>query len=163
MGRRAFTLIEVIVAVAVLAVALLALYALMLSSMRAQVGSQETELAVQAARRRLEELRNLPLEAVLATGPRSTFAVTCDGRTLLAPEDAGREDAGLVELCLPSVLAELGEDLDLNGDGDTEDVPDAGFTVLAVKVMIEWRSGPPSDPPRSFVLRSVLVPRTEER
>lgn len=169
--RRAFTLIEAIVAMAVLTTAVMAIYGLMLTSMRAQAESRETELAVQAAGRRLEELRDLPVATIVTSlGARSTFVVLDEGgRPLRAAATApGAPDrAGTVELCresgapgdLPSVLDELGLDLDLDADGDLDDLPGASFRTLVVKITIAWQPPQPGDPARSVVIRSVIVDR----
>jgi hypothetical protein len=157
---------------AMLAMALLGLFALIVGSMRTQAASAESELAEAAARRRLEELRNIPLDALLTTvGTRSAFAVGDGARRLIPPPGApGWPDrAGVVELCresrapgdLPSVLTELGLDLDLDGDGDTDDGPEGGFDVYPVKLSVVWQTGPGA-PPRTYVLRSVLTARRED-
>lgn len=171
MTRHAFTLIEAIVAMAVLTTAVMAIYGLMLTSMRAQSESRETELAVQAAGRRLEELRDLPLATIVTSlGARSTFSVLDEGgRPLRAAATApGAPDrAGTVELCresdasgdLPSVRDELGLDLDLDLDGDLDDLPSASFRTLVVKITIAWQPPHPGDPPRTVVIRSVLTDR----
>src|SRR5262245_21198072 len=135
--RAGLSALEVLVALGILAVGLLGFFGLLVSSLQTQSTSHETELAVQAARAKLEEVRSLPLRSVIAVdGARTAFPVS----GLVQP--AG----GLVELCrernasgdLPSVVAELGQDLDLNGDGDKDDAPADDFLVVPVKVTVTW-------------------------
>jgi prepilin-type N-terminal cleavage/methylation domain-containing protein len=66
---QGFTLIEVMIALAVLAAGLLALATMQIVSIRSNAFSSEMTSASMVALRELEELRNMDYDAVTASGP----------------------------------------------------------------------------------------------
>ncbi len=65
---QGFTLIEVMIAVVILAVGLLALMAMQIVSIKANAFSSEMTYSTMLAQRQLETLKNLPFTDVLLTG-----------------------------------------------------------------------------------------------
>ncbi len=169
-GRRhrtaGVTIVELVVAIGVLAVALLALLSVISSAGQLQQTTREKALAYNAARRKIEEMRNRPLDQIYrafngttaddipgVSCPGSTFAVdglNADGLgpvgTIVFPENS----SGLLDERIADPT--LGMPKDLNGDGDAGEVQDAAaaaphkaltndnYTILPVKVVIRWRS-----------------------
>lgn len=150
-GRRAgFTLIEVMLAMAIVAFALLGLVSLITSSSRVQDESSSRTRAYNAVRKVIEEMRGLPLADVYPTYRSGgtigdTFAVDeipknpagvngAQGR-ILFPEAGG----GLTESPADAILAaELGMPKDLNRDGDVVDTGLSTYAILPVKIVVEW-------------------------
>ena len=161
-GRRGFTFVELMIGMAVLLVALLIFSSSVSGVAKQRTVNRETNLAVSAARNRLETLRSEDFAQVYAlynadpaddpggagTAPGNRFTVEglddapdaggFDGEVLFpAVEDpvAGwqlREDVDLPELGLPR---------DLSGDSvvDDQDHADAYF-ILPVQIRVRWQS-----------------------
>lgn len=150
-------LIDVLIAMTILTVAIMSLLSLVGSSLRLASVNRESTLAVQAARRVMEELSAAPFEEVFAmynaatdddpaglgTAPGSAFAV--EGLPP-RPDDVD----GLVgEVWMPMVGAALREDvvddalgtpMDLDKDGVMDGLDHAAnFRVLPVLVRLRWR------------------------
>jgi len=165
------TLVEMTVALALVAIGSTAVLLSMVYSLRLDATNRETTAASRSARRMLEQMRAEPLQDVLvlfnadedddpggaATAPGDTFAVSLlekavngmglDGSIVLPLDDDGilRESADIPELGFPR---------DLNGDG----VIDAGdrsgdLIALPVLVRVTW-DGMHGD--RSLSYRTVL-------
>ena len=171
-ARRAaaHSLVEVLVALGLVALSVGSVYGVIFSGMRGHSGTQEHAIVVQAAATQMEEIRNLPLDALLtALSERSFFVVAGDlGRPLRPPASSPFPEAGMVEFCresgapgdLPSVKNEFGLDLDLNGDGDLLDTPGEGFVIYPIKITICWRSADGDTHERVF--RTMLTKRAED-
>lgn len=177
-GRRSgFTLIEVIVASAVLVIGSLGLSAAITSSARLMELNRERGLAHEAARAELESLENSTFTQVFArfnaTKADDPAGVTSPGRGFaVAGLNAVRGDPdGLPgEIIFPTV-GDLGVQLtesyadsrfrmpgDLNGDGLASAGAMAGsYSVLPVRVRVRWR-GPTGN--STLELDTVLMDRT---
>ncbi len=146
-GEQGFTLIEIMIASAILATGLMALAASVLYAQRLNIVASETHQAVQAARSLVENMRgqdfrNLyirfnedPLDDPngMDTAPGNTFAI--DGLAGL-----GGLDAGVITLDLDETALET----DLNGDGDEIDTiensdVESTYQLLPITVNITWR------------------------
>ena len=174
-----FTLVEIIVAVLILAIAIGGISSSMLSSMALNRVNSETALAQQAARGALEEITGVAFEdvwavynddpaddgglSVPARGP--DFAVagldpqTADGDLMCGRIEFPAVTVGLgQELREDVVDAGLGMPRDLDLDGFWPEAvniaPD--YAVLPVRVLIEWR-GVSGD--RSVELETMLCER----
>lgn len=157
--RRGFTLLEVMISAAILAVAISGICGSMLSALALDRVNRETTLARSAARRLLEEARGVPFAEIFATYNASTaddvgltnparganFAVDgLDPATDDADGICGRvmfptiAVGALEELREDSTDAALGMPRDLNGDGP--DVVDhAGdYNLLPIRARVEW-------------------------
>lgn len=167
----AFTLVEVCVAGAVLAIALSALVGSMVTSMSLHRVNHETALAQQGARRALEELQAVPFREVFAaydaySGDDAGLSVVARGAAFaVAGLSAPPGDAdglcgevlfpvtlvgGVPELREDVVDAELGLPRDLNGDGLVDALDhSADYVLLPVRVRVAWR-GVTGDPAVDF-------------
>lgn len=155
-NRRAFTLVEVTIVVAILSVAVGLFAQTMLASAQMDPVSEETRLAAEGARVKLEDMRALPFDELFrsfnddpaddpggpGTAPGAWFAV----EGLKAPPGA----AGVGHVVFPSSGGALDERLvddalgmphDLNGDGviDGND-HSADAIILPVRIQLEWAS-----------------------
>jgi len=178
-GRAGFSLVEVLIAAVILAVAITGISGSILSAMALNRVNRDTALAQQAARRAMEELSGVPFAEVFACynanagddlgltvparGP--NFAVAgldvqdgdadgfC-GRVLFPTTTV----AGWEQLREDVADAGLGMPRDLNGDGNPPDGLDHAndYVLLPVRVRVEWRgvSGP-----RQIELESMLSAR----
>lgn len=171
-----FSLVEVLVAAVVLAVAITGISGSILSSMALNRVNRDTAIAQQAARQVLEQIHGVPFDDVFEMynnqadmagelGP--NFAVPglevqvgdpdgfCGLVTLPAVDIGG----GVEELRENFVDAALGMPRDLNGDGVVDAVNHANdpeMLLLPVRVSVQWRgvSGP-----RQIVLETMLSSR----
>ena len=158
--RGGFSLVEVVVAAAVMAVAMLGLSRSMVSSVRVTAGNRETSLALEAAQEAVERLQAAAFADVFAlynadpkddpdgeVGPGASFAV--EG---LSPQDDDADGAvgefvfptasnGSGELRENAVNIALGMPRDLDGDGKIDMEDHAGdYQVLPVLVRVAWRT-----------------------
>ncbi len=67
--QKGFTLLEMLVAGAILAIGLLGIAAMMISSMQANNQARRTSIATNLAQQRIEEMRNIPFENLYKTDP----------------------------------------------------------------------------------------------
>ncbi|MFM7282406.1 MAG: prepilin-type N-terminal cleavage/methylation domain-containing protein, partial [Planctomycetia bacterium] len=106
--RQGFTLIELTVVMAILTVAVLFFTQVMLASRRLDPVAEESRLAAEAARTRLEEMRALPFEQIFCVyrsgQPNARFDVAG-----LSPAP-GQESVGRIEL--PELAGALREDIE---------------------------------------------------
>ena len=166
-----FTLVEVLIAGAFIAVAACGMAALLAGSMSMTAVNKETAQARTAARRMLEELQNVPSGDVFstfntittddplgqATAPGSIFTIQMKPAaiqvsnmtgTIIFPENLGqlREDVKDPALGMPR---------DLNGDGVIDSENHAkDYLVLPVRIRVEWRG---MTGERSYDLHTVLL------
>jgi prepilin-type N-terminal cleavage/methylation domain-containing protein len=137
-GEKGFTLVEVMIAAAVIAVGLLGVVSSIASSLQLIVNSRETQSALAGARRKVEEIRDAGLSATTFSSVRSydgsRFAVS--GLTL----PTGVTACGLVTFLSEQAAATaLGlASVDLNGNGSTADAVDDSFNAYAIRVSVSW-------------------------
>jgi type II secretory pathway pseudopilin PulG len=154
--RAGMTLMEIVIAMGVLAIALLGLVAGIMTAQRTNEASRELTIAMNAAREKEEEMRSRTFAEIYAlynsnpaddpggpgTAPGSTFAVqglvpvagaTACGQ-IVFPEGPGGFLAEAV------VDAKLGMPRDLNGDGDIDaDDRSSDYGMLPMRIAIRWR------------------------
>lgn len=154
--RGGMGLLDLMIALTILTVAVMSLLGLVGASLQLETVNRENTLAIQAARRAIEELRAIPFEDVYSScnrdpsddpgaegsGRGANFAV--DGL-----EPARNDDDGLVgEILMPVYANQLREDLvdaglgtpmdlDLDGVIDIDDHAD-DYRVLPVTVRLRW-------------------------
>lgn len=157
--RRAIqglTLVEIIIAVAIFAVAGLGFMGMMMMSSRENVSTRQRIVALQGARAKVEEMLSVPFDEIFArynadvvddpadvVSPGPNFAV--DG---LEPR-AGDADGLAGQVVFPMIGAALREDVDdaqlemprdLNNDGAVDALDHSGdYRVLPVIIRVEWR------------------------
>lgn len=119
-SRLGFSLIELLIAAAVLVIAILGLMATMTYSTRADVVSQETIVAMHSARAKLEEIQaGTSVATIQATYNNNNFAVP----GLVARANDADRMPGRVVITASTVAPTA---------------PSAAQTVLDVRVIIEW-------------------------
>lgn len=149
------TLLEVMIALVVLALSTVTALGLMVGSMRLDSTNRDTSRAVAAARSVVETMHGQDFREIFAlyndnpeddppgaVAPGSTFAVgglTAEANAVgtvrfpIAPNGELREDLDMPELGLP---------MDLNGDGVIDDEDHSqDYTVLPVIVELRWVGG----------------------
>ena len=151
MARRTagLSLVELMIALVVIAIALLAIFSLVVSSSQVQQETREKALAYNAARLKIEEMRSKTFSSIWSiykaggsTG--NTFAV--DGLQPIAGDAA----VGFIffpernNLLSETVAdSELGMPKDLNRDGDAldDDVTNGAtiYKILPVRIRIRWQ------------------------
>ena len=155
-GTGGFALIELVVAIAILAVAFAGISTSLASSMSLRRSNQETARAVRAALGVAEVLRDETFDEVFArfnadpdddpdgigTAPGQNFAVPG-----LAAQD-GDADGFVGRIVFPGDGLTLREDVasrdhgmprDLNGDGDALDAVEADYQVLPLTIVVAWQ------------------------
>lgn len=151
--RRGVTLLELIIAMAVLAIALLALVSSITSSAKVQQNTRDKTLAYNAAREVIEQMRAYPIDEIWrrynsATGdnvgtgsnPGNTFTVArlnappsgVPVGQVFFPEKGGALNETYVD---PSMG--MPKDLNRNGDALDTNVNDT-YRILPVKVVVTW-------------------------
>lgn len=134
-GRAAFSLIELMVSLALLSIALLAFGGAISTSNTQRQLSEERRVAEQALSTYLEELRAMTIAQVLAQPASTTPTIPGLGsvtRTLTVYRDEpGPGGAEALALAFP---------VDINGDGDTTDlaVPAGDVLVLPTRLSLTW-------------------------
>lgn len=159
-ARLGFTLLEVMISAAILAIAISGICGSMLSALALDRVNRETTLARSAARRAIEEARGVPFAEIFANYNASTaddagltiaargpsFAVVgldpavddadgiC-GRVVFPTIDVG----GAAQLREDALDARLGVPRDLNGDGAIDALDHAGdYILLPIRARVEW-------------------------
>lgn len=158
MKRRAgMSLVEIMIALAVISLTLLAMLSLITSSGKMQDDATGRTMAYNAARQKIEDMRAEVFAEVYArfnsitsdnptsgTSPGDTFTVAGlaagpnnapQGLITFPESTAGK----LTEAPSDPVLAEqLGMPKDLNRDGDTTDTSVVEYSILPVKIEVRW-------------------------
>jgi type II secretory pathway pseudopilin PulG len=139
------TVVELVIALGVLAVALLALVSVISSASALQKSSREKSLAYNAARLKIEEMRSRPFANIYSLYKSGTSGNTfsVDG---LVPINSTTpvglitfpEQSGALYENFPDPT--LGMPKDLNGNGTNTDVLTADYTILPVRITIRWMS-----------------------
>lgn len=169
---RGVTLLEILIAMAVLLVALLGLIGAIVSAQSAGQSTRELTVAMNEAREKVEEMRSQPFDEIFrrynsSTGddlagsnPGATFTVS--GLNALAGTPAGQivfpgdVPATPGQLLENVVDAPLGMPHDLNGDGDATDNAATGYRMLPVRIQIRWQG---INGPGRFDLNTVIYER----
>jgi prepilin-type N-terminal cleavage/methylation domain-containing protein len=145
-GQRGFTLIEVMIAAAVIAVGVLGSISAMSSTLQLATNSRESQIAIAGARQELEIIRDYAANCtttaqftlVYSLYNNQTFSV----RGLAVP--SGMSQCGSVAFLTETQTgAALGYPggLDLNGNGTTNDSPSAvTFNAYGVTATVAWTS-----------------------
>jgi type II secretory pathway pseudopilin PulG len=148
-GEAGFSLIQVLVAAALLALAALSLSATQISSMSLSRLNRETAIARQVARQILEEIQDVPAEEAYArfnSDPSDDpgGAGTAVGPSVLIATEAG-DMFGIVSFPGGDELREdvvddaLGMPMDLNADGTIDDGNHAtDYRLLPVRIRVQW-------------------------
>ncbi len=156
-GRRAFTLVEVVVAVVLLTISVGSVAMTMTSTRSLSRSNDERTLALDAVQDVIEEIRatapgevfarfnSTPLDDLSAFDPGSDFTVRG-----LTPQRSD-PDGFVGEVLFPGDGVELREDVDdpelgmrrdLNGDGQIDGLDHSlDYTVLPVRVRARWSGG----------------------
>jgi prepilin-type N-terminal cleavage/methylation domain-containing protein len=174
-----FTLVELIVAVVVLAIAIGGISSSMVSSMALNRVNGETAIAQQAARGALEALGGVPFDEIWAVynadpADDGGLSLAARGPNFAVP-GLDPQDADIDGMCgrieFPAVWVGVGQELredvvdaglgvprDLDGDGAWPEAVNVapGYVLLPVRVWVEWR-GVSGD--RSVQLETMLCPR----
>lgn len=142
-GEAGITVVELVIALGVLAVALLALVSVISSAGALQQATREKSIAYNAARLKIEEMRAHAFSDIFnyykAGTSANTFSVegltpvnsSTPVGTITFPEQSGALNENYPD-------STLGMPKDLNGDGDTADTLTEGYTILPVRVTIRW-------------------------
>ena len=151
-----FTILEVMVAAAILALGLMGLLSAISSGLKLEENSRETQLALATARSKFDEMK-----ADYASGD-ANFYTTYANQALYMFDDKnsnGVYDAGeesypfqsgktvhghvtfLGEHDAAAVWGQPNNSIDLNGDGNTNDSPpgNPNFKTWVVKIDLSWR------------------------
>lgn len=148
MRRSGFTLVELMIVMAIIVVAILGFVFGLGVSVQEVSASKQSYMALNAARSKIEELKGERFRGLYADyGPGTTsetFAVTFEeeGKTFLlepaAGGNAGRITFYTDETAIPASF-QWETQYDLNGDGDLADVDVAAdYKILPVMVSISW-------------------------
>ncbi|HLX62365.1 MAG TPA: prepilin-type N-terminal cleavage/methylation domain-containing protein [Planctomycetota bacterium] len=145
--RRGMTILEVLVAMAVLAVGLMAVISAIMSTSELSLANQEELLAVNVVRQKLAEIKDTPFISIFSQYGPGTPNATVDVSSL----QAGTLQNGVLNIVFPVnaagrldetvVDAELGMPQDLNGNGVSTDTDvSSTYTVLPVRIHVQWTS-----------------------
>jgi prepilin-type N-terminal cleavage/methylation domain-containing protein len=153
--RAGFTVIEVVMAMAMIAIALLALMSEILSSMTLIEANRQDSLAVNAARDKVAEMSAKPFDKVFASFKSHTFPVPGlqapgggnPGRVLF-PMSGGNLCETVVD---PAML--MPRDLNLDGDATDTNVS-TGYELLPTKIQVTWQT---VQGPRTLELNVILT------
>lgn len=154
-GTRGVTLLELVIAVGVVTLALLALMSSVTSASGLQETARERSIAYNAARQEIELMRNTAFSQIYSTYKSgtslNTFTVTGlnaipgtpVGQVFFPADSNGalREDFYTVNASLATTLGMAAPGKDLNRDGAIDSKDHSGdYKILPVMVQIEWQS-----------------------
>lgn len=173
-----FSLIEVVIALAVVAFAGMALMDAMFGTQKLISASKENTYAMNAAREKLEEVRRYTFADIFAyynnnaaddpggagTAPGNSFTVSglyvqsgdTDGMAgrIIFPQSG----TNLIETYVDTSMGMPSTGKDMNGDGVINSASrNSDYIVLPVKISIEWRSGDGVN--RTYSLNTFITPR----
>lgn len=144
-----FTLLELMIAMSIVAIAMLALMSTLFQTSRLQATIREQTLAYNGARLKIEELRNIPFSTIYNLYKQgttlNTFTVsglnvasgTSVGQISFPEDSSGSGSTNLREYVVDSAL---GMPRDLNGDGIIDTLSHSNdYILLPVKVVITWK------------------------
>ena len=155
--RRGVTIIELIIAVAVLGTALMMLLSVIFASGSLQESTREKAIAYNYIRKLLEEMRSAPFDPVKNPAPNNVYAMYKPGGAKVPTAAALMADLGLnapakgpqLEIIFPLVGGVLNEtcpdldlqtpkDLDRSGQVENKDIS-ASYHILPVKIVVHWQ------------------------
>jgi prepilin-type N-terminal cleavage/methylation domain-containing protein len=167
---RGLTIVEVVMAMAIIAIALLALMASVISSMTLVEVNRQESLAMNAAREKFAEMQSTPLGSVFTTFRNTSFSVpgiaTVNAGRIYFPMSggtSGNQNSGnldetvntvtnytapaeiqtISDFKLASTTASAGTYVprDLNRDGDANDTNvSTDYILVPVKIRIRWET-----------------------
>lgn len=146
-----FTLVEVAIALSVIAIGLLGLLSVITNGLDLSTTSSETQRALSAARKKVESLKTYDFDTLYEDcSADNSGDVSQPGRYFdCADEDgggalelqSGDSHHGEVEfLSEAESIAEFGAAGDFNKDGNYDDAPAAGWTQYPVVVTVRWQN-----------------------
>jgi len=150
-----FTVIEVVMTMAMISIALLALMSVVISSMTLVEANRQDSLAVNAARDKVAEMAAKPFDKVFSSYKNHTFTVT--GLQRPGGGDPGRVIFPMNGSNLSETVADakLLMPRDLNMDGDASDTNvSLNYQILPVKVRVNWET---VQGPRTLEVNVVLT------
>ena len=135
-----FTLLEAAVSLTLLAVALLSLWGTLIYCSRSNIAAEQKMRALNAGQAKIEELKSLPFESLINEfGPTGS---TGDIFGVPSIDSDRTEASGQIAFFIDETDSHgelLGFPLDLNGDGDAEDVDvSSSFLILPVRITVRW-------------------------
>lgn len=151
---RGMTLLEIVVAIGILAIGLVGLVSVIVHTTRHNATMRENLIAMRAAEKQIEEMQNTSFDLVFSTfnaPAKKTFDVTglkspipsTKVGSIKFPTDAGGTQ--LLETATGAVMGG-GSNLDLNGNGsiDAGNIANlagtpATYGVLPVEIELQWR------------------------
>ncbi len=170
--RLGLTLLEVVVVMAILAISLSLFGTTLGASLRLDPVGREKAIAAEAARSKLEEMRNHPFAQVFALyndlpeddpGGVGTAPGDCFSVPDLAPTSAG---ACIGRITFPTFKSQLRENIvddnlgtprDLNGDGEVDEIDHVGdYILLPIRVTVEWMPTAGKGAKRNFTLYTMF-------
>lgn len=148
MNRSGFTLVELMIVMAILVVAILGFVFGLGVSIQEVSASKQSYMALNAARSKIEELKGEKFRYLYTDfGPGSagqTFAVTYEeeGKTFVLEPQGGGNGGTITfytdETSIPASF-EWETTYDLNGDGDSADADvSSNYKILPVMISIAW-------------------------
>jgi len=173
-GRRreaGFTLFEVAVALALLAVGVLAICTSILATVNLYGTAKEREVAAAAALSKADELWRAPFGDLYRDYSAASPGEYFDVPDLEVP--AGRPAVGRVVFLRESQIggagvagrgadSYFGQTIDLNGDGDTGDGPFAGAPIHPIAIEVQYRSRYGTKDVASLVVPVIVGPKQQD-
>ncbi len=161
-GNAGFTLVEIMISATVLVVGLLGFAQVIAYSVGSTTTNQETNLAVEAARAKIEEIQTANFDDLFALynpigGDDPGGAGTAPGNTFTVPglqPDPNDPDGIVGQVIIPTMVgatggweiredfqsAGLGTPRDLSGDGVIDQLDHSGdYGIMPVQVQLQWR------------------------
>lgn len=172
-NERGITLVEIAIAMAIIAIALLAVMGTMMSGQKSNQSTRENALAMTHARQKLEEMRSQTFSEIYSrynsdpsddpggngTAPGSAFTITG-----LNPQSG--LPLGMIqfpEAGTPATLREdatdskLGMPRDMNGDNAIDSsARSSDYKILPVRILIRWQG---MTGPTQFEMHTILYER----
>lgn len=144
---KGMSLLEVMIAMSVLAVGIMAGMSAQMSITELTLANQEDLLAINIARQKLAELKDAPFSSLFSSYGPNSGAQTVDVSSL----QSGALPGGTVTITFPVdnagklnetvIDSAMGMRMDLNGDGATNSSDVSGsYKVLPLRITVQWNS-----------------------